>query len=1142
MSIRIESQAEPIPGYRLVKRLGGGTFGEVWKAEAPGGLLKAIKFIFGNLENVGDAARAEQELRALARVKTVRHPYILSLERYDIIDGQLVIVMELADRDLWDRFQECRKQGLRGIPRLELLGYLREAAEALDLMNAKYDLQHLDIKPQNLFLVHNHVKVADFGLVKDLEGRNATLTGGGTPAYAPPETFEGSVSRYCDQYSLAIVYQEMLTGVRPFNGTSPRQLILQHIQQPPQLESLPDADRPLVTRALEKQPDNRFPTCGDFIRALLNAEASATTGTPATTAAGNGRTPGPSPNPRYPTSPTPDTAAQRVPRSPMRKEQCGEGELVPALVIGLGALGIETVRQFRATLVSRFGDLAQLPHLRLLGIDTDPESAGRLAANGTGGDDVLLARLTGQSSVYLRSREMPPVDSWLDPRLIYKIDRRNPQTGGHRALGRLALMSNYRLIVNRLARDLEQVTAPGALDRAATHTGLKLRSDYPRVYVATALGGGTGSGMFVDVAYVVRSLLRGLGYARQDVVGLFLVPSVDAYVENAAAGRALANAHAALQELNHYSTAGVSFQAQYSTRSSVLQDAGPPFQRSYLVPLPDSAARGDGHATDQASGFLVREILAPLGRLAEQGRSVLEAGPVAALQVRSFGMHVLASPRRQLIRQSGAAVQVCRTLIESWLDTKAPQLATEIRAQLAAQLHHQRLDPEGVNAEFREACDLECRQIHGPAIDDLFAAWVEPIRTLPYPAVPTATAIRRALEQCDGLLGAIEEEAQWRPGRPPLVPTVLRGVNDRVFRRATPALTALAMRFLDEPGYRLGATAEVIDRTVETIEDWLREHEAEARRLSGRVQEIGVVLDGAIGDCERAGGRLTRTGRRDKLLNELVGRLAEYPRVRYALCVAQTMIKLYTTLRGHVADLRKELGYHRQRLQGLLQALKGPAWGTMAGSVEGGSGSGSGEFAALTEVLAQTIGGLTAADYAQLDAGTQTLIQARFRTFAQLCSATDARPVNEFQEEMIHEIESFLEQRLPRSDVVETFFGGHADRQALAAAVVDAFSKAAPPLVEESGAGRELFVVTVPDTPAGQMLLDTTRRAVPEATGGAAGNGEEVVFYRELLGHDFSELKVTGRLGREAYERVGALEGFSPHSRIDVPVWREFAP
>src|SRR3954469_19274705 len=264
MAVRIESHAEPIPGYGLIERLGGGGFGDVWKAEAPGGLHKAIKFVFGDLRGAGEnGQRAEQELKALKRVKEVRHPYILSLERYDIIDGQLMIVMELADRTLWDRFRECRTQGLPGIPRPELLSYMEETAEALDLMNSQYQLQHLDIKPQNLFLVHNHVKVANFGLVKDMEGSQASVTGGITPVYAAPETFEGTVTRFSDQYSLGIVYQELLTGQRPFAGANVRQLILQHLQAQPNLSSLEENDRPIIARVLSKTPDQRFPTCSD---------------------------------------------------------------------------------------------------------------------------------------------------------------------------------------------------------------------------------------------------------------------------------------------------------------------------------------------------------------------------------------------------------------------------------------------------------------------------------------------------------------------------------------------------------------------------------------------------------------------------------------------------------------------------------------------------------------------------------------------------------------------------------------------------------------------------------------------------------------------------------------------------------------
>src|SRR5215813_702767 len=152
MSVLVANQVELIPGYRLIERIGAGGFGEVWKAEAPGGIFKAVKIIHGDLRSQdNDLVRyAEQELKALKRVKQVRHPYLLALDRYDIIEGRLMITMELADCNLWDRFREYRNRGLPGIPRDELLLYMAEIAEVLDMFNDQFQLQHLDIKPQNL--------------------------------------------------------------------------------------------------------------------------------------------------------------------------------------------------------------------------------------------------------------------------------------------------------------------------------------------------------------------------------------------------------------------------------------------------------------------------------------------------------------------------------------------------------------------------------------------------------------------------------------------------------------------------------------------------------------------------------------------------------------------------------------------------------------------------------------------------------------------------------------------------------------------------------------------------------------------------------------------------------------------------------
>jgi molecular chaperone DnaK len=264
-----EAGDEPIPGYRLINKIGHGGFGEVWKAEAPGGMHKAIKIVVGRAPTPGGGeSQADRELKGLSRMKDIRHPFILNVERFEEIDGRLIIVMELADKDLSDRLSECQQQRLTGIPRDELLKYLEESAEALDLMNSTYEVQHLDIKPSNIFLVGGHVKVADFGLAKDLEGIRATVTGGMTPVYAAPETFNGWASQRTDQYSLAIVYQELLTGTRPFLGPSPPQYMLQHLTKEPDLSTFSLAERRVVRKALAKKPEERYENCAAFVQAL----------------------------------------------------------------------------------------------------------------------------------------------------------------------------------------------------------------------------------------------------------------------------------------------------------------------------------------------------------------------------------------------------------------------------------------------------------------------------------------------------------------------------------------------------------------------------------------------------------------------------------------------------------------------------------------------------------------------------------------------------------------------------------------------------------------------------------------------------------------------------------------------------------
>jgi serine/threonine protein kinase len=278
-SFELARNVEILPNYKLTRFLGQGGFGQVWEAEAPGGLLKAVKIV---PIAYGEEGWRGRELDGLQKIRSIRHPYLLSLERIEIVENCLVIVTELAESNLAERFHELRKTGATNIPRPELITYMREAAEVLDLLSEKYGLQHLDVKPENLFLSAGHVKVGDFGLVQPTHSTIRSSSVAITPPYAPPELFEGKVDPTADQYSLAVTYQELSTGTRPFEG-SVREIVAALVARRPNIDLVPAVEQPVLLRAYSREPGHRYPSCKAMVEALAKinddeANPSKTTG------------------------------------------------------------------------------------------------------------------------------------------------------------------------------------------------------------------------------------------------------------------------------------------------------------------------------------------------------------------------------------------------------------------------------------------------------------------------------------------------------------------------------------------------------------------------------------------------------------------------------------------------------------------------------------------------------------------------------------------------------------------------------------------------------------------------------------------------------------------------------------------------
>ncbi len=1166
MAVRLESQAEPIPGYRLIERLGQGGFGEVWKAEAPGGLFKAIKFVYGELDSVGgDSERAEQELKAIKRVQTVRHPYILSLERYDIIDGQLIIVMELADKNLWDRFKECRAEGLPGIPRDELLGYLAESAEALDLMNGTYQLQHLDIKPQNLFLVHNHVKVADFGLVKDLDGMAASITGGVTPVYAAPETFDGWVSRFSDQYSLAIVYQELLTGLRPFAGNNLRQLVLQHLQGTPNLSSLPAADRPIVARALAKSPDERHATCLDMTRALAAATAALLAGREAAAAETGLLVPGSANTPQTPAAPadpqlhTPPRVldAPRTPAQPMSAPATpvtsghtsqrptrwvgrspeglpaplptpasrppsfiatGEGVLLPALVVGVGGAGLAVLRHLRRSLHALVAQPAALGHIRFLYLDTDPDGA-RVATRGRldsslGGGEVLLARLH-RPSHYLKPRDgRPPIDAWLDPKMLYRIPR-TQTTAGCRALGRLAFCDNYRLIAPRLRAELEACGDPEPLKAAAKQTRLGLRTTRPRVYVVASLAGGSGSGMFLDLAYVTRAALRDLGHGEADLVGVFLLPAADRAPANPLP---LGNACAALAELGHF-WGGGEFSARYVEREAPVRDGAPPFARCVLLPLAAAAEGSADEAVAPAAEFLARDLCSGLGRTADQARGAV-AGPSAGPSCQTFGLYKLAFPRRDLLTRT--ARRLCRTLVERWMSKDGAPVRDATRDWVAEHWSREEHGPEG----FIERLQADCATVLGQPPEKLFAHLIEPV------------AGRAALDPTTiaDVLAGLEEQV-GRPAestladQPSRLEGLLRDAGDKVVDEWGSKLGELMVRLIESPQFRLAGAEEAIRHVVASLQKVLEHHEPLMHELATRAADAHARIHALIALLRKPGGGKSRQIQPSEV-QEL---LRCFPKWRYQSLVLQQVTRGLVSLRGLLSDELREVNFCRARLGELARAFTERREVGADGAGRGPSVPGRflfpGGCVTLDAAAEHVFRGITAEQVAALDERIEEMVRQQFTALVHVC-LTSANLLRNLEAAMQEQAETLVKGSLSAQNAAELFFAEYPHPGAAEEAFRAAFDEAAPELTAR---GREVCVLVVPPGPAGGRFRDLARRVLAEVPLLGVVGGDDILFYREAAQVAFAELQQLGPTAREAYGQLKRRVHYSPHSRTDIP-------
>ena len=262
--------------YRITESIGSGGMAEVFLGEHKT-LNKqvAIKVLHKYLLSGSDfVERFQREAQAVANL---RHPNIVQVYDFVIQDDGIYMVMEYIEgTNLHDLMVSLASEGKR-LPTDQIGSIIKGIASALDYAHSR-GMLHRDIKPSNIMLDTSSGKayLADFGLAKLISGQKFTATGTllGTPAYMSPEQGRGEeLTEQSDLYSLGIVAFEMLTGHLPFDSETPIGFIHQQISAPiPSIrdfiDDAPGSVQEAINRALAKQPDDRFGTADELVKAF----------------------------------------------------------------------------------------------------------------------------------------------------------------------------------------------------------------------------------------------------------------------------------------------------------------------------------------------------------------------------------------------------------------------------------------------------------------------------------------------------------------------------------------------------------------------------------------------------------------------------------------------------------------------------------------------------------------------------------------------------------------------------------------------------------------------------------------------------------------------------------------------------------
>jgi hypothetical protein len=417
-----------------------------------------------------------------------------------------------------------------------------------------------------------------------------------------------------------------------------------------------------------------------------------------------------------------------------------------------------------------------------------------------------------------------------------------------------------------------------------------------------------------------------------------------------------------------------------------------------------------------------------------------------------------------------------------------------------------------------------------------------------------ARTVARVLEQWNQLIG--------RPGDDRVPQPLARALDEAaaaVYDASERKLAEIVVCLIDQPSYHLGGAEEAIGCIRHMLQQDIEQQKALYQNLLRQTAEKFERIESLLLELQKCSGWF---GRKGKISAELLELLQAYPKLRYQGMLVQRVLTVYQKMFVCTSVHLKEIDEFRDRLTELVKFLQDrSAAAPTRRECSGGQYLLPDGCQSLTEAAQRICEGLAPVDFLDLDQQVQSAIKKKFKSLVNVCTNKTKDMLKDLADLLQQQADLFVKTHLTQvtpgpdqpapkppatrapagqigADVAEIYLDQHRTDESIVRDVAGIFNAA----VMEFGqfqrvVDEEICFVAAPSGPAGDHFRRLTQKALPGVEVVSAPSTDEIVLLREQPNLPLAELPQLGSAGCDAYEKMTAIENFTPHSRTDIFEW-----